>query len=149
MSELPAALGGTPVRLGGPPTWPPADDDVRAALERVYRDGSWGVYHGPNCTSLEESLRRFFEVEHVVLCGSGTYAVELGLSALKVGQGDEVILSAYDFPGNFLTIHAIGAMPVLVDVDPRNWNMNLDGLDCAVSPATKAVVVSHLHGGLV
>ncbi len=149
MSNLPALLGGAPVRPGGPPKWPLADDDVRAALKRVYGDGSWGVYHGPNCKALEERLRQQFQVEHILLCGSGTYAVELGLRALKIGPGDEVILADYDFPGNFLTIHAVGAVPVLVDVDPGNWNLSLASFENAIGPATKAVLVSHLHGGLV
>ena len=147
--QMPVLLGGEPVRSGGPPSWPPADDDVLAALERVYREGSWGIYHGPNCGILGQRLREQFQVEHVLLCGSGTYAVELGLRALKVGPGDEVLLAAYDFPGNFLTIHAIGAMPVLVDIDAGNWNLSFARLQEAVSSTTKAVIVSHLHGGLV
>ncbi len=149
MSDLPALLGGTPVRPQGPPPWPPADAEVLEALQRVYHDGSWGVYHGPNCDALGQALREFFQVEHVILCGSGTFAVELGLRALKVGPGDEVILSAYDFPGNFLDIHAVGATPVLVDVDPANCNLALDKLEAAFSPATKAIIATHLHGGLV
>lgn len=148
-SDLPALLGGVPVRPEGPPAWPIADDDVHAALERAYADGSWGIYHGPHYTALEQALRDFFHVEHALLCGSGTFAVELGLRALQVARGDEVLLAAYDFPGNFLSIHAVGATPVLVDVDPGNWNLTLSGLDAALQPATKAIVATHLHGGLV
>ena len=82
-------------------------------------------------------------------CGSGTFAVELALRALKVGPGDEVILAAYDYGGNFLSVHAVGARPVLVDVVPRNWNLDPGKLAAAVGPATRAVIVSHLHGGVV
>jgi dTDP-4-amino-4,6-dideoxygalactose transaminase len=64
-----------------------------------------------------------------------------------------VVLSAYDYPGNFLSVHAIGARPVLVDVAPGNWNVFAESLRPALlesgGPKTKAVVVSHLHGGLV
>src|SRR5687767_1262281 len=115
MSDVPAALGGRPVRPQGPPPWPPADPDILDALTRAVHDGSWGVYHGPNCAALEQSLSTQFQIEHVHLCGSGTFAVELGLRALNVSSGDEVLLAAYDFPGNFLSIHAVGALPVLVD----------------------------------
>src|SRR4030095_12694658 len=131
MSNLPALLGGTAVRPQGPPPWPPADDEVLEALQRAYRDGTWGVYHGPHGVALEHALREYFRVEFALLCGSGTYAVELGLRALKVVPGDEVILSAYDFPGNFLGIHAVGASPVLVDVKAGNWNLALDRLESA------------------
>jgi perosamine synthetase len=149
MSDMPAVLGGAPLRPQGPPAWPLPDADVLEALQRCYHDGSWGVYHGPQCLALEQALCEYFSTKHALLCGSGTYAVELGLRAFKIVGGDEVILAAYDYPGNFLGIHAVGAVPVLVDLDPASWNLALDGLDQAASPATKAIIVSHLHGGLV
>jgi dTDP-4-amino-4,6-dideoxygalactose transaminase len=81
--------------------------------------------------------------------GSGTFAVELALRALKVGAGDEVILAGYDFPGNFLAIHAVGAMPVLVDLDPATGNLDPSLLRPAITPRTRAILVAHLHGGQV
>lgn len=130
------------------PAWPPADPDVLTALERAYADGSWGRYHGPNSLKLSETLAEMFGVEHVALCCSGTFAVELALRGMKVGPGDEVILAGYDFPGNFRAIEAVGALPVLVDVDPENWNLGAASLPAACSKKTRAVLVSHLHGGL-
>jgi dTDP-4-amino-4,6-dideoxygalactose transaminase len=122
---------------------------VLRALEAAYRDGSWGQYHGGHCERLEQRLCAVHGVGHALLCGSGTYAVELALRALKVEAGDEVALAAYDYGGNFLAVHALGARPVLVDVDPGNWNLSLDALAAALGPSTRAVIVSHLHGGLV
>jgi dTDP-4-amino-4,6-dideoxygalactose transaminase len=145
--SLPAILGGKPVRPQGPPVWPMDDDDVLAALQAAYRDGSWGKYQGGNLQRLEESLQEYHGIEFAVACGSGTFAVELALRALKVGAGDEVVLAAYDYPGNFLCVHAVGATPVLVDVDPDNWNLDPRQVAGAISPATRAVIVSHLHGG--
>jgi dTDP-4-amino-4,6-dideoxygalactose transaminase len=149
MAELLAIVGGDPVRPSGPPPWPPADPEVLEALQRAFHDGSWGVYHGPHAGALEQALAEMFALQHVLLCGSGTYAIELGLRALKIGAGAEVLLAAYDYPGNFLSIHAVGALPVLVDLDPGNWNLAVDQLDQAAGPDTKAILVSHLHGGLV
>ena len=63
--------------------------------------------------------------------------------------GDEVILAAYDYPGNFLSVHAVGARPVLVDVAPGDWNLCPEKVAEAVRPQTRAVIASHLHGGLV
>jgi dTDP-4-amino-4,6-dideoxygalactose transaminase len=145
----PALLGGKPIRPMGPPPWPLPDDDIARALDQAYRDGSWGTYRGPNGERLEAMLREMFGVEFVLLCGSGTFAVELALRALKIGAGDEVIMAAYDYPGNFLNIHAVGAQPVLADVDPGNWNLAPDNLAGAVGPKTRALIVSHLHGGVV
>jgi dTDP-4-amino-4,6-dideoxygalactose transaminase len=147
--ELPALLGGPAMRPQGPPDWPGPDPEVRAAVARACADGSWGKYHGEHGDALIQRLRAFFGIEHVLLCGSGTFAVELALRALRVGTGDEVILASYDYPGNFLAIHAVGAQPVLVDVAPHHWNLSLDALTAALGPKVRAVIVSHLHGGLV
>lgn len=149
MNDLPALLGGVPLRAAGPPVWPPSDPDVLDALARAYHDGSWGKYHGGTCDRLQALLQEYHAIEHALLCGSGTYAVELALRSLKVGPGDEVLLADYDFPGNFLAVHALGAHPVVVDVAADNWNLGLDHLDEAVGPKTRVVLASHLHGGIV
>jgi dTDP-4-amino-4,6-dideoxygalactose transaminase len=128
--------------------WPLPDDAVREALARSYADGSWGRYHGPNCQRLRSELAAMHGVEHVTLCSSGTIAIELALRGLKVGAGDEVIVAAYDFPGNFRAIEAIGARPVLVDIDPRTWCLDAQELAAAVSPSMRAIIASHLHGGM-
>jgi perosamine synthetase len=146
---LPAILGGEPIRPQGPPGWPPAWEEVSEALRRSAGDGSWGKYHGPNVPLLAERLAAYHEVEFVELCCSGTFAVELALRALQVGPGDEVILAGYDFPGNFNDILALGARPVLVDAAPGNRNLDPENLAGAVGPQTRAILVSHLHGGAV
>jgi dTDP-4-amino-4,6-dideoxygalactose transaminase len=148
-SDLPALLGGRPVRPQGPPDWPLPDEEVRLALEAAWADGSWGKYHGGRVERLQERLAALHGVAHVLTCGSGTFAVELGLRALRVGPGDEVVLASYDYPGNFLAVHSVGAVPVLAEVDADNWNLSAEGLAEALGPATRAVIVSHLHGGLV
>jgi perosamine synthetase len=148
-NELPAILGGEAIRPQGPPDWPIADESILAAMQSAYRDGSWGRYHGGHVAALEQRLAGMYRVEHVLTCGSGTFAVELALRALKVGHGDEVVMAAYDYGGNFLSVHAVGAHPVLADIDADNWNLAPENLAAALGPATRAVIVSHLHGGLV
>jgi perosamine synthetase len=147
--DLPALLGGPATRPQGPPAWPPPDPDILEALQAAYHDGSWGTYHGGRCDLLAEALRSYHGVEHVLLCGSGTYAVELALRALQVGPGDEVVLAGYDYGGNFLAVHAVGAYPVLIDVAPHNWNLALDHLGGGLGKNVKAIIASHLHGGFV
>jgi dTDP-4-amino-4,6-dideoxygalactose transaminase len=149
MNDRPALLGGTPIRPQGPPPWPPPDPAIERALLTTYANNSWGQYCGGNVERLECEIARRWNVEHVLTCGSGTYAVELGLRALGVKAGDEVVMAAYDYPGNFLAVHALGATPVLVDLDPAAWQLSLDRLDEAISPSTRVVLASHLHGGLV
>ncbi len=146
---LPALLGGEPLRPAGPPDWPAADELVAAAVGRALADGSWGKYDGGHVCDLETRLAAMHGVQTALACCSGTFAVELALRALKVGPGAEVILSAYDYGGNYLNVLAVGALPVLIDVDPDNWNFAVANLPAAITSATKAVIVSHLHGGLV
>ena len=147
--ELPALLGGRPVCATGPPSWPIADDDVLHSLQTVYADGSWGKYHGGIVERLESVLAQYHGVKFAMACASGTFAVELALRALKVAPGDEVIQAGYDYGGNFLAIHALGARPVLVDLHPSNWNLDPARIEEAISPGTRTVLVSHLHGGIV
>jgi len=143
-----AVDGGTPTIPEGPPAWPPADEYVRENLLAAYEDGSWGQYHGPNVARLEEVVARRHEVAHALACSSGTIAVEIALRGLNVGPGDEVILAAYDFSGNFRAIEATGARPVLVDLQPGSWTIDPDQVQAAVGEKTKAILVSHLHAGI-
>lgn len=148
-NALPAILGGAAIRPQGPPEWPAADEAIFDALRQAYHDGSWGRYQGGHVARLEQRLAELHRVDRVLTCGSGTFAVELALRALKVGPGDEVVLAAYDYGGNFLSVHAVGAHPVLVDVESENWNLGPESLAGALGAKTRAVIASHLHGGLV
>src|SRR5207248_3797133 len=125
------------------------DETVRQALLAAWQDGAWGKYHGGRVEQLEQQLAASHGIPFALVCGSGTFAVELALRALQVGPGDEVVLAAYDYPGNFLSVHAVGAHPVLVDVAPEHWNLAPQQVAQAIGPATKAVIASHLHGGVV
>lgn len=144
-----AIQGGPPIFPDGPPPWPINDEEVRCALDEAYQSRAWGQYEGPNCQELAERLAQLHDVPHVTLCCSGTFAVELALRGLGIEEGDEVILAGYDFGGNFGAIEAVGARPVLVDIDPSNWNFDPGILETAISPQTRAVIVSHLHGVVV
>ena len=145
----PAILGGTPIRPGGPPAWPPAWEEVSSAVKKSLDEGGWGLYHGPNTRLLAERLSSYHDVEFVELCCSGTFAIELALRALQIGPGDEVIMAGYDFIGNFNDVVAVGARPVLIDLDPDNWNLDPSLIAEAIGPDTRAILISHLHGGVV
>ena len=115
----------------------------------MFKTGEWGRYHGPHVPELCRRLAEFHQVAHVLLCSSGTAAVELALRGVGVDSGDEVILAAYDFKANFQNILCVGAIPVLIDVQPETWQLDVAGLESAMSKRTRAIVISHLHGGVV
>lgn len=147
--EKPAILSGTPLFPQGPPEWPLPNREVNQILQEAQKSGVWGKYHGPYSEQLQRELAALHQTEEVVLCSSGTVAIELALRGLGIGTGDEVILAAYDFEGNFKNILTVGATPMLVDVNRRNSNLDISLLEQAVSSDTKCILVSHLHGGLV
>lgn len=147
VTERLAIDGGTPL-ISSKTTWPPADDEVREALQQAFADGSWGRYEGPNNERLIDALIKMHGVKFALPCCSGTFAVELALRALRIGQPDEVLLAGYDFSGNFRAIEAVGATPVLVDISPDTWCMDADAVEAAITKDTRAVLVSHLHGGI-
>lgn len=147
-TELPAILGGPPVRPEGPPGWPRPLPEIEDVLARAVRDGSWGHYEGPHGKQLRRRLADLHAVDHAWLCSSGTAAVELALRGVGVQAGDEVILAAYDFKANFQDVLAVGAIPVLVDINAAG-QLDFGQLEAARSPLTKAILASHLHGAMV
>ena len=128
--------------------WPPQNETIATALSSVYQSGDWGRYHGEQTDLLKSKLSGYFSRSHVHLVCSGTLAVELALRGLGIQPDDEVVLAAYDFPGNFRSIEVIGARPVLGDIVGDSWSLSAESFEAALSPATKAVIVSSLHGGL-
>ncbi len=144
--QILAIDGGQPVLATSPPTWPTADEAIRLAVNEALADGSWGQYESRWTESLIEKLKLRFAADSVMLCSSGTIAVELALRGGGVREGDEVILAGYDFPGNFRAIEAVGATPVLINVVEKGWVLDARQIQPALSDRTAAIVVSHLHG---
>ena len=148
MTEL-AIEGGKPIFPNGPPSWPIADDEILHNIQLALAQGSWGRYDGPWTEELSSAVSALCGCEHTILCSSGTIAVEIALRAADVQNDSEVILAAYDFPGNFRAIEAIGARPVIVDVVAGGWVFDLEQVASAISDRTSAVIASHLHGQFV
>ncbi|RMG38858.1 MAG: aminotransferase class V-fold PLP-dependent enzyme, partial [Planctomycetota bacterium] len=146
--DRPALLGGAPVCPQGPPPWPPSDPAVESALRDCFASGDWGRYAGRFTERLRRRLSEEWGVRHVRLMCSGTAAVEAALRAVPVRAGDEVIVAAYDFKANFINVLQLGATPVLVDVLAEDWQIDPRRVAAACSPKTRAVIVSHLHGGV-
>jgi perosamine synthetase len=115
-----------------------------AAIAEVLESGSLTM--GPKVTEFEAALAAACGVAHAAACSSGTAALHLGLLALGIGPGDEVIVPAYTFPATANVAALCGARPVLVDVDPETFLVDPARVYEAVTPRTKAVLVVHLFG---
>lgn len=130
------------------PPWPVPDPALQDVFAALLASGGWGQYRGPHCEALQQALAEYHGVEQVVLCSSGTAATELALRGVGVQPGDEVVLAAYDYKANFVNVLAVGATPVLVDTLPDQPVLDVQQLSAALSPRTRAILCSHLHGCL-
>ena len=128
------------------PAWPPAWPEIAVSVRETLDSGDWGRYQSPILNRLRDTIAAEHAVSQVRLCSSGSAAVEISLRAGGVGQGDEVVIAAYDYPGNFRAIEVLGAKPVLLDVAPGQLSLDPAQLEAAASSSVAAVIVSHLYG---
>ncbi|MEL6105760.1 MAG: aminotransferase class I/II-fold pyridoxal phosphate-dependent enzyme [Planctomycetota bacterium] len=128
------------------PVWPPQWPEIRQSIDRCFESGDWGRYDSGITVELVGRLSRLADGRHCRLVSSGSLGIEIALRTAGVKPGDEVILCAYDYPGNFRAVESVGAKPVLVDVEEDRYSAAVTEIDRARSPAVKAVIVSHLYG---
>ena len=83
---------------------------------------------------------------YAVSCSSGTTALHLGLLALGVGPGDEVIIPDLTFGASINAVIHSGATPVMVDIDTKSWNLDSRLVEKAITSRTKAIMTVHLYG---
>ncbi len=141
-----AADGGTPIRKEPFPPWPHfAADEVEAAAN-VLRSGKANYWTGEECRQFEAEFAAHCEVDHAVAVANGSVALELVLSALDIGRGDEVIVPARTFIASASSVILVGARPVFADVDPVSQNITVDTIRPLCSPKTKAIIAVHLAG---
>ena len=119
-------------------------DSLDEAVLQVLRSGQY--IGGGVVNAFETSFAAACAVPHAIGCNSGTDALTLALRALDIGPGDEVITSSFSFFATAEAISAVGATPVFVDVDPATYLLDLDRIEAAVTPATRALLPVHLFG---
>lgn len=119
-------------------------DSLESAFRRVVDEGAFTL--GNKVGQFEESFAAYIGVAYAVGVGSGTDALHFALRACGVGPGDEVITAVNTFAATAEAIMMAGARPVFVDVDERTLLMDLDAVQSALSPRTRAVIPVHLYG---
>ncbi|MEM6501483.1 MAG: DegT/DnrJ/EryC1/StrS family aminotransferase [Cyanobacteria bacterium P01_C01_bin.89] len=125
----------------------PIKEDINRAIATVLDHG--GYILGPEVKAFEENFAAACDVPHGIGVGSGTEAISLGLQAMGVGPGDEVILPANTFIATVVGVDKVGAKAVLVDCDPDTALMDLAAAEAATTDKTKVVLPVHLYGQLV
>ncbi|MGZ8216213.1 DegT/DnrJ/EryC1/StrS family aminotransferase [Methylomagnum sp.] len=118
--------------------------EIDAAVQDVLESCAFVL--GPNVKAFEDEAAAYVGAKHAIGCASGTDALHLALRALGVGEGDEVITSAFTFIATAEAIRYVGAKPVFVDIDPRTFNIIPAAVEAAITPKTKVVMPVHLFG---
>jgi dTDP-4-amino-4,6-dideoxygalactose transaminase len=122
----------------------PLRDEILAAITRVC--DSQRFIMGPEVEALERELTGQLDVREAIAVSSGTDAIVVALMALGIGPGDEVITSTYSFFATAGCVARLGAVPVLVDIDPASYNLDAAAVRRAMTPRTRAIVPVHLYG---
>ncbi len=119
-------------------------DEIEEALIRVFRSGKY--IGGDEVALFEKAFASAIQTSYSVSCNSGTDALILALRSLNIGEDDEVITSSFSFFATAEAITSVGARPVFVDIDPKNYLMDLGLIEKAITPRTKAILPVHLFG---
>jgi dTDP-4-amino-4,6-dideoxygalactose transaminase len=118
--------------------------ELDAACRRVMESG-WFIL-GDETRAFEEEFAAYCGARHCVGVGNGLDALHLILRAMKIGEGDEVIVPANTYIATWLAVTYAGATPVPVEPDARTFNLDPSRLEEAVTPRTRAVMPVHLYG---
>jgi len=119
-------------------------DEIRTAMDRVIESQHFIL--GPEVEAFEHEIAAYCRCAHGIGVSSGSDALVVALMAADVGPGDEVVTSAYSFFASAGAIARLGARPVFVDIDRRDYNIDAAKVAAAVTERTKAILPVHLYG---
>ncbi|WP_335965042.1 DegT/DnrJ/EryC1/StrS family aminotransferase [Galbibacter sp. PAP.153] len=119
-------------------------EQVNNSITQVLESAAF--INGPEVHGFQKELEDYLGVKHVIPCANGTDALQIAMMGLGLEQGDEVITADFTFAATVEVIALLKLTPVLVDVDPDTFNINIEALKKAITPKTKAIVPVHLFG---
>ena len=129
--------------------------DLKAQYERIGSEIDFAIksvlkstafIKGPDVKLFEEELQTFMGVKHVISCANGTDALQLAMMALRLKPGDEVITTNFTFIATIEVVGLLGLNPVIIDVDPDTYLIDIEKVKKAITPKTKAIIPVHLFG---
>jgi perosamine synthetase len=126
----------------------PSITELEVAYATDAARNGWGDRCYEYITRFEDTFKAHLGVRYAIATSSGTGALHLGMAALGIGAGDEVILADTNWIATAAPIVHLGAKPVFVDILPDSWCLDPDLVEAAITPATKAIVAVHLYGNL-
>ena len=123
-------------------------EDIKQEVDTSVIDviESTAFINGPKVHEFQKNLETYLDVKHVIPCANGTDALQIAMMGLGLKPGDEVITADFTFAATVEVIALLGLTPVLVDVEPDTFNIDVDAIKAAITPRTKAIVPVHLFG---
>lgn len=118
--------------------------EVDSSIQQVIDSGIF--INGKEVSDFEKNLSEFLSSNYVVACANGTDALQIAIMALEFKPGDEVIVPSFTYAATAEVVGLLGLVPVLVDVDPRSFNIKVEDIEKSITPKTKAIVPVHLFG---
>ena len=116
------------------------DEAIKGVIENT------AFINGPEVKHFQTELEAYLKVKHVIPCANGTDALQIAMMALGLKPGDEVITADFTYVATAEVIALLGLTPVLVDVYPDTFDINVEAIEKAITPKTKAIVPVHLFG---
>jgi len=144
MSELAIYGGPKTIQPGEIKPWPPIDEtDEKLVLEALHAEKQARADHN---VALEKEFAEWNGNKYAIFTNSGTAALHMGLVGCGVGAGDHVLVTAYTWSSSATCILHHNAIPIFVDIDFDTINMDVDKIEAAITPRTKAIMAVNLHG---
>ncbi|HET8737112.1 MAG TPA: DegT/DnrJ/EryC1/StrS family aminotransferase [Pricia sp.] len=119
-------------------------EQVNSAIAEILETSAF--INGPEVRAFQRDLEQYLGVKHVIPCANGTDALQIAMMGLGLQSGDEVITADFTFAATVEVIALLQLTPVLVDVDPVTFNIDIAAVEKAITPKTKAIVPVHLFG---
>ena len=117
---------------------------VNREIKKVINSSSF--INGPIVKEFQNNLQKYVDVKHVIPCANGTDALQIALMALELKSGDEIITTNFSFASTIEVILLLGLKPVVVDIDPRTFNIDPSLIQDKITDKTKAIIPVHLYG---
>lgn len=119
-------------------------EEVNSSIQEILENTSF--INGPKVHEFQKNLESYLNVKHVIPCANGTDALQIAMMGLGLKPGDEVITADFTFAATVEVIALLQLTPVLVDVYPDTFNIDIEAIKKAITPKTKAIVPVHLFG---
>jgi dTDP-4-amino-4,6-dideoxygalactose transaminase len=121
---------------------------IKPEVDKAIQDvlNSSAFINGAPVKEFQHNLENYLKVKHAIPCGNGTDALQIAMMALGLEPGDEIITTSFTFIATVEVIALLKLKPILVDVNPKTFNIDIDELKKAITPKTKAIVPVHVFG---